>query len=113
MKEADRLALIEARERADLARMRFGNAFDGVLRRVAPERLRADALDAASGQFETMRRQLLERIRHWPFALGLLAAALLLTIFWRPARRLGQRALHLAEFGWAIQRLWRRTNEGS
>ncbi|MBO9576225.1 MAG: hypothetical protein J7494_10840 [Sphingobium sp.] len=103
--------LARARERADLARLRFGNAVHGVLERLTPDRLRAEAIEAATDQFEQAKRDLMHRFRHWPIVLGSVAAGLLALLFWRPARvalRYGLRAVSIAT---AVKNLWRPSNE--
>jgi hypothetical protein len=110
MTDAERQDLAKARERADLARMRFANAFDGVLQRVSPERLRDDAMDAVADQFTQAKRDLLRSLRFWPIAVGALGAVLAMS-FWRPARTAAGYALRLAELALAMKTLRRPKNE--
>ena len=102
--------LARARERADLARLRFGNAVNGVLERITPDRLRAEAIEAATDQFEQAKRDLMQRFRHWPIAIGALAAALLTLIFWRPARVALRYAFRLGSMALTLKGLWRSTD---
>ena len=103
--------LARARERADLARLRFGNAVNGVLERLTPDRLRSEAIEAAADHLEQAKRDLMQRFRHWPFALGSLAIGLLAFIFWRPARVAVRYVLRLGSIAWTMRDLWRRTDE--
>ena len=106
--------LARARERADLARLRFSNAVDGVLDRLTPERLRAEAIEAATDQLEQAKRDLMQRFRHWPLALGSLAAAILAgvlaLIFWRPARVAARYAFRLGSMALTLKGLWRNSD---
>jgi hypothetical protein len=107
MTGTEREALAHARERADLARMRFGNAFDAVMRRMTPERLGADAVGAASDRFEIALRNLFGKTRYWPLAAGLLLLGAATVTFWRPARTVGRYALQFAQLVWATRQIWR------
>jgi len=100
--------IARARERADLARMRFGNAVTGVLDKLRPDRLRHELIEVASDQFELAGRDLLKRFRHWPAALGAAGVAALAIIFWKPARVAAGWAVRLASFAWSTRDLWRR-----
>jgi hypothetical protein len=107
MIEAERQKLTKSRERADLARLRFANAFEALLKRAAPERLGADALGAAGNQFETVLRDLRKRMRYWPLAIGALLIGLLTILFWRPAKKFGRFAFRLATLAWTTRNIWR------
>jgi len=97
-----------ARERADLARLRFGNSVTSALHRVTPDRLKQDAIEEAREQLGNARRDLMKRFRYWPVAAGAVGVGILAMIFWTPARvvgRYGARAVGIAWTGW---QLWRR-----
>ena len=100
--------IARARERADLARMRFGNAVNGVLARLSPDRLRAEAIEAAADQFQQARRDIMLRFRRWPVVAIPLAAASLAILFWQPARRVARWGVRLASLAWTTRQLWRR-----
>jgi len=111
MSKADKERQIaRARERADLARMRFGNAVSGVLHRLTPDNLRAEAIEVVSDQLEQAKNDLLKRFKHWPVALGTVAAAALAVLFWRPARVAARYALRAATIAWSMRDLWRPKN---
>jgi type VI protein secretion system component VasF len=101
----------QARERADLARLRFSNAVDGVLERVAPQRLTADVLDAAGEKLDDARRDLMQRFRYWPVLVGGLVLAAAAMAFWSPARLVGRYVMRIGSFALATQNLWRPKNE--
>ncbi len=104
----ERREIARARERADLARLRFGNAVTSALHRVTPDRLKADAIEEAREQINNARRDLMKRFRYWPVALGAVGVGAAALIFWKPARvvaQYGARAVGLAWTGW---QLWRR-----
>ena len=98
-----------ARERADLARLRFGNAVNGVLQRLAPERLTADVVEAATDQIQNAKRDLLQKFKHWPVVAASIFLAAAAMAFWRPARVVGSYAFRLASVVLATQKVWRRT----
>jgi hypothetical protein len=100
-----------ARERADLARMRFSNAVSGVLDRLTPDRLRAEAIEVAADQLQQAKHDLLERFRHWPVAAASIGAAGLAIIFWKPARVAARYGLRIASIAWSTRDLWRRKND--
>lgn len=102
--------IAKARERADLARMRFGNAVNGVLQRLTPDNLRAEAIEVVSDQLEQAKNDLLQRFRHWPVALGTVAAAGLAVLFWRPARVAARYVMRAAMLAWSMRDLWRSKN---
>jgi hypothetical protein len=103
--------IARARERADLARMRFGNAVSGVLQRLTPDNLRAEAIEVVSDQLEQAKQDLLQRFRHWPVAVATIGAAGIALIFWRPARVVARYALRLASIAWSTRDLWRKKND--
>lgn len=108
MTNADQqLKIARAREHADLARMRFENAWNATIRRAAPDRLTSDALSAASNRLDDVKQELLRRIRHWPIALGIVSVGLGLLVFWRPARAAAQYASRLTALAWTYRTLWR------
>ncbi len=109
MSKAERERQIaRARERADLARLRFGNAIDGVLDRLTPDRLRAEAIEIVADQFEQTRHDLIERFRRWPIAVAAAGVAMAVFTFWSPARVLVRYAMRLASIVWTTRDLWRR-----
>jgi hypothetical protein len=99
--------IARARERADLARLRFSNAVSGVLDRLTPDRLRAEAIEIAADQLEQTRRDLMQRFRYWPVAAASVAAAGVTIAFWRPARVAARYGLQIASFVWSTRNLWR------
>jgi hypothetical protein len=103
--------IVRARERADLARMRFSNAVTGVLQRLTPDNLRAEAIEVVSDQLEQAKHDLLRRFRHWPVAAATIGAAGVAVIFWRPARVVARYALRVASIAWSTRDLWRKTND--
>lgn len=112
MSQADKeRELARARERADLARLRFTNAVDGVLDRLTPHRLRAEAIEVVTDQFEEAKRDLMARFKHWPVAVAAFGAALVALIFWRPARVAAEYAVRLSSIAWTLRDLWRSKDE--
>jgi len=112
MSKADKeRELNRARERADLARMRFSNAVTGVLERLTPDNLRAEAIEVVSEQLEQAKHDLLKRFRHWPVAVAAIGAAGVAITFWRPARVVARYALRVASIAWSTRDLWRKTND--
>ena len=103
--------IARARERADLARMRFGNAVNGVLHRLTPDNLRAEAIEVVSDQLEQAKLDLLQRFRHWPVMVATIGAAGAAVIFWRPARVVARYALRVASIAWSTRDLWRKKND--
>ncbi len=103
--------IARARERADLARMRFGNAVNGVLHRLTPDNLRAEAIEVVSDQLEQARHDLLQRFRHWPLAAAAISVAGAAVLFWRPARVVARYALRVASIAWSTRDLWRKKND--
>lgn len=107
MKAADRdLAIMQARERADLARTRFGNTVDATLHRFSPERIKDDVIDAASESFQDAKRDLLRRMRYWPYVIVPMLVTLALLFFWRPARALVRHAIQAGSLVWTYRNLW-------
>ncbi len=100
--------LAQARERADLARLRFGNAAQDLIGAFSPDRLKARTFEAASQQFQTARQELMQRLRHWPVLFAGAALGVGALIFWRPGRKAARYALRLGSFAWATRDLWRR-----
>ena len=107
-REEEQREIARARERADLARLRFGNAVSGVLDRLHPDHLRAEVIEIATDQLDQTRRELLQRFRHWPALMGAAAAAGLAITFWRPARVAAGYAVRVAGFLWSTRDMWRR-----
>lgn len=113
MSKADKeREIARARERADFARMRFGNAVSGVLQRLTPDSLRAEAIEVVTDQLEQAKYDLLRRFRHWPVVLATASAAGVAVLFWRPARVAARYALRLASIIWSTRDLWRKMNDG-
>lgn len=100
--------IVRARERADLARLRFGNAVNGVLDRLTPDRLRAEAIEVATDQLALAKQDLMQRFKHAPLAFASLAAGIGALMLWKPARDAGRFAFRLASFAWATRGIWRR-----
>lgn len=109
--EEQRRDIMRARERADLARLRFANAFNGVLGRISPDRLRQDAIEIATDQIEDTWHAFLKRFPRWPVAVATLGASVAAMIIWKPARVAVRHALRGVELLWAVQQLWRKTDE--
>lgn len=111
-REEQRREIARARARADLARLRFSNAVDDALDRIAPDRLRRDAVEFAADQVEDAWRELVRRFPYWPLALGALGAGVAAMIAWQPARTAARHAVRLIELVWATRQFWSRTNDG-
>ncbi len=95
-----RREIMRARERADLARLRFGNAVTSALHRVTPERLKEDAFEEAREQLNNARRDLMKRFRYWPVALVAVGVGTAALIFWKPARAIAQKGARVAGLAW-------------
>jgi hypothetical protein len=107
MKAAEReLEITRARARADLARMRFGNAVNTTLHRLSPDRIKDDVIDAASETLQDAKRDLLKRLRYWPYVIVPMLATLALLFFWRPARALVRHAIQAGSLIWTYRNLW-------
>ena len=107
------IALARARARADLARLRFGTAFDGLLDRFEPDHLKAEAMDFATEQFNEAKKGLLSRLRHWPFVLGAFGSVLLLVLIWKPALGVAEKAARILGILLPLMQLWRPSNDQS
>ncbi len=108
-REEHQRELARARERADLARLRFNNAVDSALDRIAPDRLRRDAVEFAADQVEDAWHEIIGRFPYWPLAAGALGAGVVAMIFWQPARAVARNVLRVFELAWATRELWSRT----
>ncbi len=78
------------------------------LDRIAPHRLRQDAIEFAADQVEDAWHEFLKRFPYWPIALGTLGAGLVTMIIWQPARTIARHAVRVAELAWATRELWSR-----
>jgi len=96
-----------ARERADLARLRFGNATQDLIGAFSPDRLKARTIEAASQQFHNARHDLMRRVRHWPLAFAGGALVVGALIFWRPGRKAARLAMRVGSIAWATRNIWR------
>lgn len=107
MSEVDRqVAIVRARARADLARMRFGNDVDGLLGRFDLDRIKADVMEVAGEQLDLAKKDLLARLRHWPFVVGTAVSVLLLVLAWKPALAVLRQATRLIGPAITIWQLW-------
>ncbi len=104
--------ITRARERADLARLRFSNSVGDIVDRLTPDRLRAEAIEIIADQLERTRSDLLVRFKNWPVAAGAAAAvastAVAVFTFWKPARGLLRYIMRFASVLWTARDLWRR-----
>lgn len=110
-RDEQRREIARARERADLARLRFGNAVNAALDRISPDRLRQDAIDIATDQIEDSWHAFIRRFPYWPLAVASLGASIAALIIWRPARVAVRQAVRGIELFWAARQLWSQTNE--
>ncbi len=109
--DEQRRALARARERADLARMRFGNAVNAALDRISPDRLKQDAIEIATDQIEDTWHAFIKRFPYWPLAAATLGAGIAAIFIWRPARIAVRHAARGVELAWAVRQLWSQSNE--
>lgn len=100
-----------AREQADLARLRFSTALGQTRRRLAPGRLRNDALVAAGDKVEETKQSLRQAIRRHPVRTAASVAGLLAIMFWRPARLIALYGMRGAQFALLNRRLWSPGND--
>lgn len=103
----DQRKIAKARERADLARLRFANSLDGTRRRLSPDRLKADARIAVSDKIQETKDDMRRTVRKHPVMVGTAAVGTLALLFWKPARATALMGLHIAELVWFNRNLWR------
>jgi len=109
----DRARLHTARERADLARLRFANALRGTRARLSPEHLKDDAIRAVSDRVEAGKNEVRRAIRRHPVVTGVAIAGLGASLFWKPARSVAIYGVRASQFIWLNRNLWRSTNDES
>ncbi|HZV19683.1 MAG TPA: hypothetical protein VFF84_13415 [Sphingobium sp.] len=99
--------LAETRARADLARQRFITALHGTRRRVAPERLKEDALLLVGDKVDEAKQAARRSVARHP----LLAASVIVSgvalIFWSPARQIALFGARVSQVVWMNRALWR------
>ena len=103
--------LMEARARAAAARAEFREALALAKDHFRPERLRDDAVAAASHKIDETRQALRQSARKHPLLLWTIVAALAVLLLRRPARLLTR---NIRDFtGWIARRYthWRKTHD--
>lgn len=89
--KADPQVVAQARERADGARRRFIASIGATKRRIAPSRLKSDALIAAADGFDHARLVTVETVRRRPALSAAIGGTLAAALLWRPVRALWRR----------------------
>lgn len=98
--------IAKAREQADLARMRFLTQLRGTQQRIAPSRLKDDALVAAGDKVDAVKADLKRSVTQHPVLAAGAAAGSIALLFWKPARRTALVGLRVAQFIWLNRKLW-------
>jgi hypothetical protein len=87
-KRAERVA--QARQQADMARLHFIAAIGETKARLAPQRLKDDALIALTDKVDEARTVTVSFIRQRPVLIMTVVGTLSAIVFWRPARATGR-----------------------
>ena len=103
----DAQKIAKAREQANLARLRFAHALDSTRHRVAPGRLKEDALVAIGDKVDETKQAVRDTVRKHPVIVGTAAIGTVAVLFWKPARAAALFGLHAAELIWFNRNLWR------
>jgi ElaB/YqjD/DUF883 family membrane-anchored ribosome-binding protein len=94
------------RQRADAARERFGAALQNVRDRIAPARIKDDAVAAVHDRAENAKRGAKGVVRRHPFITGIAMISGIALLFWRPARFLALYSVRGAWFIWLNRAIW-------
>ncbi|MGF7170957.1 hypothetical protein FHS91_002645 [Sphingobium xanthum] len=103
--------LIRARERATVARLRFISSLQSTQRRLSFDRLKGDALVAASDKADEVRSDMRQALRRHPLMAASGVLGLIAVIFWRPARLAALYGMRGAQLVWLNRRLWRQIDD--
>lgn len=106
-----RRRLAATRERADLARRRFNAALNGTRNRLAPDRLKAEALVVAGDKLDEAKRAARQSLRRHPFLAVSATLGGLAIMFWAPARHLALFGTRASQLIWVNRKLWRTRND--
>ncbi len=98
--------LSNARDRANLARLRFVTALDGTRKRVSPARLKDDALLAINDKIDDAKNDARQALRRHPVVTVSAVAGGAAILFWAPARHLALYAARVGQFIWLNRKLW-------
>lgn len=108
MSPADpRRRLTETRARADLARRRFATALQSTRRRVAPARLKEDALLAVSDKVSEAKQAVRKSVRRHPLLAVSAVVGGVAIMVWSPARQLALFGARTSQIIWMNRALWR------
>ncbi len=100
------LQIREARERADLARMRFANSLSNARERLSPARLKQDAVVAAGDKVADVRKSVRSQLFRHPVLAAAAAASGVALLFWKPARKVALVGLRAGRIIWVNRQLW-------
>lgn len=103
--------LDNARNRADLARLRFVTALDGTRKRLSPGRLKDDALLVVSDRVDDAKNEARQALRRHPLLTLSAVAGAVAILFWAPARHLTLYAARAGQFIWLNRKLWSPKND--
>lgn len=103
-----RTQIARARARADLARLRFASSVRGARQRLAPARIKEDALVAASDRVEAARADARRTLMRHPLVAASSIAGLVAILFWKPARMVALYGLRGAQLAWLNRKLWQK-----
>lgn len=103
--------VVQARERATVARLRFINSVQSTRRRLSWGRLKDDALVAASDKVEEVRHDISQTVRRHPLLAASGLFGLVSVLFWKPARLAAMYGMRGAQLLWLNRRLWRQVDD--
>ncbi len=100
----------EAREKADGARARFRASLGAAQRRIAPARLKEDALIAVTDSVDHARQAAIDTVRQRPVVSAAIGGTLAALILWRPARALWHGGQTVTQAAFHHIEKWRRAD---
>ncbi len=103
--------VVQARQRATVARLRFINSAQSTQRRLSWGRLKDDALVAASDKVAEARRDMSQTVRRHPLLATSAVLGLFGLLFWKPARLAAMYGMRGAQLLWLNRRLWRQIDD--
>jgi len=107
MSASDTRRLAEARARADIARRRFASALQSTRRRIAPQRLKEDALVAVNDKVDETKQTVRQTVRRHPLLTVSAVVGGVAILVWSPARHLALIGARASQIIWMNRALWR------